>query len=908
MAKGNFIDATSIVESLNKVFQQQEQIVKEVSVAVSGLASNYGKLPSNLNASVKTYNDLLKQQENNVKALEKAQQAKAIAIEKAKERERLAEIKLQQAREKSVDQFNKQLAKEEAVLQKQETAYNRIQGSVNKLKQTYQDLAIRKQLGNTLSVKEEAQLVSITNRLNMYQTALKKVDADIQNHQRNVGNYAGSFNGLSNSINQITRELPAFTFSAQTGFLALSNNIPILVDEIGRLKDANRELVAQGKPVKSVFSQIVGSLFSMQTAMGIGILLFTLYGKEIGKFITGLFNAGRSIQTVSDQMKQLSETRVKASELASKEISELDRLYKNSQNVTLSINERKSAVDKLQDLYPNYLANINDENILNGKAETQYYKLRDAILAKYQAEAIGEKLAENTRGRLEDYLELQKDIKETEDEINRLRKSGNSLVIEGSRQDKTQKQTISNNDLILAQERLLTIQKSKLNQFKKDARKEDSVLLDLQAELLRQSEGLNKKEKETTNETSKSTTAKKEKNKETAKEIDLLKGTESWYEKQISKLKELRATTADNTEEYKSYNAQLFILEQGLKALRGELSEIDGEGLKLDLYGEDPAKAFEDWKLGQKSKDVKEVDDALKQLFQTISNDTLSNLGFSSLIPIFDNTFSEMWDKAETFTEKFAVGMKYIGDVAVQAFAMISQAEQANYEQSFRNLELQKENALMFAGESATAREEIERQYDEKRRVIQRRQAEAQKKQAIFGILINTAQAVVSALASTPPNVPLSIAVGAIGAIQAGIVASQQIPQFAKGTENAPEGWAWTQEQGREIITDRHGKIKSTGTDSGAKLTYLNKGDKVLTNSITEQLNNQLISSGIAPIIINNENDIVGRKIDNLAKIIANKESVIIQDDANGRNYYQRKRGETVKIMNSRINIKGYDV
>jgi hypothetical protein len=64
----------------------------------------------------------------------------------------------------------------------------------------------------------------------------------------------------------LTREL-AFTFSAN-GNLALSNNIPILTDEIGRL--VKQSLVAE-KPVTSVFSQIVKGVLSLQTAMGVGI-------------------------------------------------------------------------------------------------------------------------------------------------------------------------------------------------------------------------------------------------------------------------------------------------------------------------------------------------------------------------------------------------------------------------------------------------------------------------------------------------------------------------------------------------------------------------------------------------------------------------------------------------------------
>jgi hypothetical protein len=76
---------------------------------------------------------------------------------------------------------------------------------------------------------------------------------------------------------------------------------------------------------------------------------------------------------------------------------------------------------------------------------------------------------------------------------------------------------------------------------------------------------------------------------------------------------------------------------------------------------------------------------------------------------------------------------------------------------------------------------------------------------------------------------------------------------FYKGTDNAPEGWAWVDEKGAEIVTDKKGNIKDIGTDGGARLTYLNKGDKVKTAAETTQLlsqignanNKAMISSGM---------------------------------------------------------------
>jgi hypothetical protein len=49
---------------------------------------------------------------------------------------------------------------------------------------------------------------------------LQAIDASVGKYGRNVGNYASGWNGLANSVNQLTREAPAFANSLNTGFMA----------------------------------------------------------------------------------------------------------------------------------------------------------------------------------------------------------------------------------------------------------------------------------------------------------------------------------------------------------------------------------------------------------------------------------------------------------------------------------------------------------------------------------------------------------------------------------------------------------------------------------------------------------------------------------------------------------------
>ena len=196
---------------------------------------------------------------------------------------------------------------------------------------------------------------------------------------------------------------------------------------------------------------------------------------------------------------------------------------------------------------------------------------------------------------------------------------------------------------------------------------------------------------------------------------------------------------------------------------------------------------------------------------------------------------------------------------------------------------------------------------------IAAREFKAKKEQALFNIAIDTAQAAVRTLARTPlpAGLPFLIATLALGAAEAAIVASQQAPQFWRGTDNAPEGLAWTQEKGREIITDKFGNIKSKGSDKGAQLTYLNKGDKVLNNEKTmdylmfdNSLNSILTGNNISnPVIEVNNSGISDSQVNKIVSAIENK-AEFSQLISNGDLKTVIRKGNTeTEIMNRRINF-----
>lgn len=134
--------------------------------------------------------------------------------------------------------------------------------------------------------------------------SLKTADASIGNFQRNVGNYGSVWNGLNAQMQMVVRELPSLTMSANQFFLAISNNLPMLADEIKRTVETNKQLKAEGKATKPVLTQLVQSLVSWQTALVVGITLLSRYGNEIAEWTKELIKGENTLESLNISIKQ----------------------------------------------------------------------------------------------------------------------------------------------------------------------------------------------------------------------------------------------------------------------------------------------------------------------------------------------------------------------------------------------------------------------------------------------------------------------------------------------------------------------------------------------------------------------------------------------------------------------------
>jgi hypothetical protein len=180
-------------------------------------------------------------------------------------------------------------------------------------------------------------------------------------HQRNVGNYAMANGTLSNSVNQLTREMPAFGNSIGTGFMAISNNLPIFFDEISKLKQANLDLQATGQPTQSVLKQVASSVFSIGTALSVGVTLLTLFGAKMVDFISKQFSHKKETESYLEVKKRQNEAIQKGIRFVAEESAEYVGVISTLRQTNAGSKERSELIKKINDQYGTTLQNLSDE-------------------------------------------------------------------------------------------------------------------------------------------------------------------------------------------------------------------------------------------------------------------------------------------------------------------------------------------------------------------------------------------------------------------------------------------------------------------------------------------------------------------------------------------------------------------
>ena len=363
------------IKALDDQMKPHIQTLSEVEKAEQRLAylqSDEGKRLLELKAKIAELTSARKQQKATVDPLAQAQEKLAYA-----QSEENQQLKL----------YSTQIREANQIAQLQATIANSAEGSYNRLSAQY---ALNKIRLNQMSAAEREaadsgkKLEAETNAI--YQQMIKLQEAT-GNYRLSVGHYQKTWDGLGISISQVVRELPAAAVSLNTFFLGISNNIPMVVDEIKRLRRQNELLAAEGKEQISVTRSIVKSLFSFNTALVVLLTVFSMYGKEIITWIDKTLAGRDAAKSFEDALEDLNDELGKGSTGPyGQQIAVLRRLSENWKDLgnnikaqTQWINDNEKEFSKLGIT----IDSINDAN-------NAFVDNTESVVAAYKARAKAE--------------------------------------------------------------------------------------------------------------------------------------------------------------------------------------------------------------------------------------------------------------------------------------------------------------------------------------------------------------------------------------------------------------------------------------------------------------------------------------------------------------------------------------
>lgn len=363
------------IKALDDQMKPHIQTLSEVEKAEQRLAylqSDEGKRLLELKAKIAELTSSRRQQQATIDPIAQAQQKLAYA-----QSEENQQLKL----------YSTQIKEANRVAQLQATIAASAEGSYNRLSAQYELNKIK--LNQMSAAEREAadggkKLETETNAL--YQQMIKLQEAT-GNYRLSVGHYQKTWDGLGISISQVVRELPAVAVSLNTFFLGISNNIPMVVDEIKRLRRQNELLRAEGKETVSVTKSIVKSLFSWNTALVVLLTVFSMYGKEIITWIDRTFAGRDAAKSFEDALEDLNDELGKGSTGSyGQQIAVLRRLSENWKDLGNNIKAQTQWIKDNEKEFSKLGITIDSIN----DANNAFVDNTESVVAAYKARAKAE--------------------------------------------------------------------------------------------------------------------------------------------------------------------------------------------------------------------------------------------------------------------------------------------------------------------------------------------------------------------------------------------------------------------------------------------------------------------------------------------------------------------------------------
>ena len=267
-------------------------------------------------------------------------------------------------------------------------ANNSLNGSYNQLYAQYNLIKIAlnnmsKEMRENVNVGRvwEAEALRIMNEMKAMQEATGKSTLS-------VGDYGKALNGLNISTQQVLREMPTLANSVSQFFIAISNNVPIFVDNFKR---AQAELGGFTKAVGATLKAVL----SWQTVLLVLLTVLPKVAKAIHDKKKAQEEANKETEKALTLEQMLTNAYSDVAKAEAREATELAVLIRVTGDHTKSMEDRIKAAQILKKEYEDTLANYSEEAIVAGEAKTALDNLTLSVKEHAKARAMMNKMIEN---------------------------------------------------------------------------------------------------------------------------------------------------------------------------------------------------------------------------------------------------------------------------------------------------------------------------------------------------------------------------------------------------------------------------------------------------------------------------------------------------------------------------------
>ena len=282
---------------------------------------------------------------------------------------------LQSQRQLNIAQKNGEVAAKSAT-----GSYNQLYAQYNLIKNVLNAMSTEMRNAEGVGKLWEAEALRIMNAMKGMQEATGK-------HTLSVGDYSKAFNGLSIATQQVLREMPTLANSMQQFFIAISNNVPIFVDNLKAVQKATGSWVTAMKGVLS-------SLFSWQTALLVVLTILPKIAQAIHNKRKAQEEDNKATKTQISLLNLLHEAMIAVQKAQAEDLSKTKTLVAVMNDLNRSNEERITAATALKKIHKEQLANYSAEEIAMGKAKTKLDEITESLKAQAQARAILNKITE----------------------------------------------------------------------------------------------------------------------------------------------------------------------------------------------------------------------------------------------------------------------------------------------------------------------------------------------------------------------------------------------------------------------------------------------------------------------------------------------------------------------------------